>query len=181
MRPHTSSCMGGACDLRYAAEARALTPRRPAAFRRPPCAFSARGEFELTLRRAGHTVIAPGPCRDGHRQDPGRPGVARTPGAKVIPLPFQRTMQTNLPCQRVLSIDTDQSPFLSAPEVLVAQDSVAAVVHQRETVSRRTKNRGSRHRRAIWIIRPLDRRSRVGESDQVHLGPRRLDRSRLVD
>ena len=38
---------------------------------------------------------------------------------KAIPLALQRQMYGNLPCQKVVSIDTDHSPFFSAPEQLV--------------------------------------------------------------
>jgi pimeloyl-ACP methyl ester carboxylesterase len=38
----------------------------------------------------------------------------------AIPLALQRAMQANVPCQKVLSMDTDHSPFFSAPEALVA-------------------------------------------------------------
>jgi hypothetical protein len=34
-------------------------------------------------------------------------------------------MQANVPCQKVLSMDTDHSPFFSAPEALVAHLTVA--------------------------------------------------------
>lgn len=38
----------------------------------------------------------------------------------AITLPLQRQMHTDTPCQRVLSIDTDHSPFLSRPDEVVA-------------------------------------------------------------
>ncbi len=37
---------------------------------------------------------------------------------QAIPLPLQRRMQAALPCGRVWSIDTDHSPFFSAPQRL---------------------------------------------------------------
>ena len=37
---------------------------------------------------------------------------------KVIPLALQRQMHSKLPCQKVVSIDTDHSPFFSAPQKL---------------------------------------------------------------
>ena len=37
----------------------------------------------------------------------------------AIPLPYQREMQAKIPCERVMSLDTGHSPFLSAPEELV--------------------------------------------------------------
>ena len=37
---------------------------------------------------------------------------------KAIPLALQRQMYATLPCQKVISIDTDHSPFLSAPQKL---------------------------------------------------------------
>lgn len=37
---------------------------------------------------------------------------------RALPLQFQRAMQARLPCNPVLSIDTDHSPFLSAPDTL---------------------------------------------------------------
>lgn len=39
---------------------------------------------------------------------------------KVIPLQLQRMMQSVLPCRPVFTIDTDHSPFYSAPETLAA-------------------------------------------------------------
>ena len=39
---------------------------------------------------------------------------------KAIPLSLHRQMQALLPCQRVLSIDTDHSPFFSRPDEVVA-------------------------------------------------------------
>jgi len=38
---------------------------------------------------------------------------------KAIPPALQKKMYTALPCQRVISMDTDHSPFFSAPEALV--------------------------------------------------------------
>jgi hypothetical protein len=38
---------------------------------------------------------------------------------KVITLTCQRQMSTALPCQKVLTLDTSHSPFLSAPEALL--------------------------------------------------------------
>jgi pimeloyl-ACP methyl ester carboxylesterase len=38
----------------------------------------------------------------------------------AIPIAFQRQMQAALPCERVEAIDTDHSPFYSAPDELVA-------------------------------------------------------------
>jgi|TARA_B100000809_G_scaffold228454_1_gene241470 pimeloyl-ACP methyl ester carboxylesterase len=38
----------------------------------------------------------------------------------AVPLQYQREMQANVPCQRTLSLETGHSPFLSAPEDLVA-------------------------------------------------------------
>ncbi len=37
---------------------------------------------------------------------------------RAIPLEHQRTMHTNLPCRRVLSMNTGHSPFISAPKEL---------------------------------------------------------------
>jgi pimeloyl-ACP methyl ester carboxylesterase len=37
---------------------------------------------------------------------------------RAVPLELQRTMQAAVPCARVFSIDTDHSPFLSAPQEL---------------------------------------------------------------
>ena len=37
---------------------------------------------------------------------------------KVIPLALQRQMHSKLPCQKVVSIDSDHSPFFSAPQKL---------------------------------------------------------------
>jgi pimeloyl-ACP methyl ester carboxylesterase len=45
----------------------------------------------------------------------------------TIPLPLQRGMQANMPCQKVLSMDTDHSPFFSAPEALVAHLTALSV------------------------------------------------------
>jgi pimeloyl-ACP methyl ester carboxylesterase len=39
---------------------------------------------------------------------------------RAIPLPLQRAMLAETPCRRVLSIDTDHSPFLSRPDELSA-------------------------------------------------------------
>jgi pimeloyl-ACP methyl ester carboxylesterase len=38
---------------------------------------------------------------------------------KAIPPALQKKMYTALPCQKVISMDTDHSPFFSAPEALV--------------------------------------------------------------
>ena len=38
---------------------------------------------------------------------------------KAIPPALQKKMYTALPCQKVISMDTDHSPFFSAPEELV--------------------------------------------------------------
>ncbi len=38
---------------------------------------------------------------------------------KAVPIALQRAMISALPCQEVLSLDTDHSPFYSAPELLV--------------------------------------------------------------
>jgi len=38
---------------------------------------------------------------------------------RAIPLALQRKMYANLPCHKVFSIDTDHSPFFSAPDKLV--------------------------------------------------------------
>ncbi len=40
---------------------------------------------------------------------------------KAVPITLQRSMVTTLPCQKVLALDTDHSPFYSEPELLVAQ------------------------------------------------------------
>ena len=45
----------------------------------------------------------------------------------TIPLPFERAMQANVPCQNVRSMDTDHSPFFSAPEALVAHLTALSV------------------------------------------------------
>jgi pimeloyl-ACP methyl ester carboxylesterase len=37
---------------------------------------------------------------------------------RAIPIALQRRMQANWPCQRVLALDTDHSPFLSRPDDL---------------------------------------------------------------
>jgi hypothetical protein len=39
---------------------------------------------------------------------------------KAVPPQFQRRMYTDQPCQRVLSIDCDHSPFFSRPDELAA-------------------------------------------------------------
>ena len=45
----------------------------------------------------------------------------------AVPLELQRLMQRDLPCWKVLSLDTDHSPFYSAPQALaMALDKVAA-------------------------------------------------------
>jgi hypothetical protein len=38
---------------------------------------------------------------------------------KALPLAFQRRMRSEQPCSRTLTMDTDHSPFFSAPEQLV--------------------------------------------------------------
>jgi hypothetical protein len=38
---------------------------------------------------------------------------------KALPPALQKKMYTTLPCQQVISMDTDHSPFFSAPEELV--------------------------------------------------------------
>jgi pimeloyl-ACP methyl ester carboxylesterase len=38
----------------------------------------------------------------------------------AIPLPLQRQMCANTPCQKIISMNTSHSPFLSAPEELVS-------------------------------------------------------------
>lgn len=40
---------------------------------------------------------------------------------KAIPIALQRQMYIATPCQQVITIDTDHSPFLSRPEVLAAE------------------------------------------------------------
>jgi pimeloyl-ACP methyl ester carboxylesterase len=40
---------------------------------------------------------------------------------KAIPLDLQRSMVSKLPCQTVVSLDTDHSPFYSAPEALTSR------------------------------------------------------------
>lgn len=40
---------------------------------------------------------------------------------RAIPIALQRSMVSALPCQRVVMLDTDHSPFYSAPELLAAQ------------------------------------------------------------
>jgi pimeloyl-ACP methyl ester carboxylesterase len=37
---------------------------------------------------------------------------------RAIPLPLQQAMHRNSPCRKVFTIDTDHSPFFSAPEEL---------------------------------------------------------------
>lgn len=39
---------------------------------------------------------------------------------RAIPIALQRRMQANWPCQRVLALDTDHSPFFSKPDELAA-------------------------------------------------------------
>ncbi|BCJ86926.1 alpha/beta fold hydrolase [Effusibacillus dendaii] len=39
---------------------------------------------------------------------------------KALPIEAQRAMYTNTPCRRVITMDTDHSPFFSQPEVLVS-------------------------------------------------------------
>ena len=39
---------------------------------------------------------------------------------KAVPPAAQKKMQTALPCQKVISVETSHSPFLSAPEMLAA-------------------------------------------------------------
>ena len=39
---------------------------------------------------------------------------------RVVSLRMQRSMQAKLPCERVFSLETGHSPFLSAPEELAA-------------------------------------------------------------
>ena len=43
---------------------------------------------------------------------------------KAIPVELQRQMYTATPCQQVITMDTDHSPFLSRPEALAAELSV---------------------------------------------------------
>ncbi|OGO50967.1 MAG: hypothetical protein A2148_03010 [Chloroflexi bacterium RBG_16_68_14] len=38
---------------------------------------------------------------------------------RAVPLALQRRMYTDLPCQKVISMDTSHSPFFSAPQALV--------------------------------------------------------------
>lgn len=45
----------------------------------------------------------------------------------AIPVAFQRRMYSNLPCQKVLTLDADHSPFFSAPEALVEQLTTLSV------------------------------------------------------
>ena len=47
---------------------------------------------------------------------------------KVVPLPLQRQMYAKLPCQRVVSMNTDHSPFFSAPQKLTDSLTALAVV-----------------------------------------------------
>jgi pimeloyl-ACP methyl ester carboxylesterase len=48
----------------------------------------------------------------------------------ALSIDVQRRMQAQLPCERVIAIDTDHSPFYSAPvELADALDSLAADVH----------------------------------------------------
>jgi pimeloyl-ACP methyl ester carboxylesterase len=39
---------------------------------------------------------------------------------QAVPLELQRAFQADLPCDRVITLETDHSPFYSAPELLVA-------------------------------------------------------------
>ena len=48
----------------------------------------------------------------------------------TIPLSFQRGMQASAPCQKVLSMDTDHSPFFSAPEALVVHLTALSVAER---------------------------------------------------
>jgi pimeloyl-ACP methyl ester carboxylesterase len=51
---------------------------------------------------------------------------------RAIPPTLQKKMYTALPCQKVISTDTDHSPFFSAPEALVTHLlSVGSGVHLR--------------------------------------------------
>jgi pimeloyl-ACP methyl ester carboxylesterase len=45
---------------------------------------------------------------------------------RTLPIELQRRMQKSAPCDPVLTLDTDHSPFLSAPEMLVEAISEAA-------------------------------------------------------
>lgn len=47
---------------------------------------------------------------------------------KAIPLALQRQMYANLPCQKILSMDTDHSPFFSATDTLVEHLTALTVV-----------------------------------------------------
>ena len=47
---------------------------------------------------------------------------------KVVPLPLQREMYAKLPCQKVVSMNTDHSPFFSAPQELTDSLTALAVV-----------------------------------------------------
>ena len=47
---------------------------------------------------------------------------------KVIPPPLQRHMYANLPCHRVVSMNTDHSPFFSAPQNLAESLTALAAV-----------------------------------------------------
>ena len=47
---------------------------------------------------------------------------------KVIPPPLQRQMYEKLPCQKVVSMNTDHSPFFSAPQKLTDSLTAFAVV-----------------------------------------------------
>jgi len=40
---------------------------------------------------------------------------------RAIPLALQRRMHTGVPCEKVVSLDTDHSPFFSMPDVLIEQ------------------------------------------------------------
>ena len=47
---------------------------------------------------------------------------------RVVPPPLQRRMYAALPCQRVISMSTDHSPFFSAPQTLTDNLTALAVV-----------------------------------------------------
>ena len=47
---------------------------------------------------------------------------------KVIPPPLQRQMYAKLPCQKVVSMNTDHSPFFSAPQKLTESLTALPVV-----------------------------------------------------
>jgi pimeloyl-ACP methyl ester carboxylesterase len=47
---------------------------------------------------------------------------------QAVPLALQRRMHTALPCSRVISLDTDHSPFFSAPGELATQISSASAL-----------------------------------------------------